>query len=101
MLNNLDKEISLECVAKEIGYNSKYISKIFKEKTGESCVAYITRLKMQHAGNLILSGRYKNYEISEMLGYKNPDYFCGLFKKYYGMTPSKYKTVNKHQISVI
>ena len=96
LLNNLDKEISLTSAANEIGYNSKYISKIFKEKTGESYVMYITRLKMERACKLIVSGKYKIYEISEMLGYKTPDYFCVLFKKQYGITPLKYKSNYLH-----
>lgn len=91
LLSHLDQDLSLETVAREIGYSSKYISKTFKEKTGESCVSYMTRLKMQHACHLVLSGKYKNYEISELLGYKNPDYFCSLFKKHFGVTPSQYK----------
>lgn len=90
-LIHLDQDISLESAAKEIGYSGKYISRVFKEKTGISCVAYLTRLKMQRAANLVLSGKYKNYEISKMLGYKTPDYFCSLFKKHYGMTPMEYR----------
>lgn len=94
VLNNLDKEFSIKSAASEIGYNSKYISKIFKEKTGESCVTYVTRLKMRQAVNLINSGKYKIYEISKMVGYKTPDYFCSLFKKYYGITPTEYKAAS-------
>lgn len=91
VLTHLCEGVSLKSAARGIDYNSKYISKVFKEKVGENCIAYLTRLKMQQAVTLILSGKYRTYEISNMLGYKSSDYFCRLFKKHYGMTPSEYK----------
>ena len=93
-IQNTDMEINLEMAAKKLGYSSKYLGKYFREKTGEYFVDFVTRLKMEKSKSLLLSGQYKNYEISEMLGYKNPDYFCQLFKKYFGLTPSEFKKSN-------
>lgn len=90
VLMHLCDGVSLETASRGIDYNSKYISRIFKQKVGENCITYITRAKMQQAVSLILSGRYRTYEISNMLGYKDSDYFCSLFKKHYGVTPSEY-----------
>jgi len=52
---------------------------------------YITKVKMEHAKYLISKGEYKNYEISEILGYKKADYFSQVFKSYVGCTPSEYR----------
>lgn len=88
---NIDKKITLDTASEELNYSSKYLGKIFKELTNESIVDYITKVKMERAKVLIRSGKYKNYEISEILGYKNPDYFTKLFKDYNGITPADYK----------
>jgi two-component system response regulator YesN len=85
--SNVDRKITLETAAETLKYSSKYLGKIFKEFTGESIVDYITKVKMERAKLLVLSGKYKNYEITEILGYKNPDYFTKLFKEYHGYTP--------------
>ena len=46
---------------------------------------------MEHAKYLISKGGYKNYEISERLGYKKVDYFSQLFKNNVGCTPTEYR----------
>jgi two-component system response regulator YesN len=87
VISNIDGKITLETAARELNYSSKHLGKAFKDATGESIVDYITGVKMERARMLVMSGKYKNYEISEILGYKNPDYFCRLFKERHGMTP--------------
>lgn len=86
-----DERISLETISKIFGFSSCYLSRLFKHITGEGLNNYITRVKMERAKALLQTGKYKNYEISDMLHYSNADYFCSLFKKYTGMTPVKYR----------
>lgn len=94
VIRNIEGKISLETAAEALKYSSKYLGKLFKESTGESIVDYITKIKMERAKLLVLSSKYKNYEITEILGYKNPDYFTKLFKEYHGYTPSECKKVS-------
>jgi len=46
---------------------------------------------MERAKALLQTGKYKNYEVSDMLCYGKVDYFCSLFKKYTGVTPVVYR----------
>jgi len=45
---------------------------------------------MEAAAKFLKSNKYKMYEISYMVGYKNPRYFSEAFKKYHGVIPSKF-----------
>lgn len=90
-IRNAGGDISLETAGAELGYSRKYLGKAFREKTGEGFPEYLTKIRMERAKTYLLTNRYKNYEVSEMLGYKNPDYFCRLFKNYFGVTPSEFK----------
>lgn len=91
ILEHCDEKISLSIISKEFGYSRSYIGKLFKQKTGQCFLDYVTKVKMEKAKALILTGKYKNYEISSLLGYNKVDYFSSLFKKYTGKTPAEYK----------
>ncbi|MDF2985182.1 MAG: two component transcriptional regulator, AraC family [Eubacterium sp.] len=91
VIDNIENEISLELIANEVHISRDYVGKIFKQKVLCNFNDYVTRVKMEHAKYLIISGDYKNYEISEKLGYKKADYFSSLFKSYTGVTPMEYR----------
>lgn len=91
VLSHSDEKVSLKSTSVEIGFSSSYLSRIFRQNTGEGFVEYVTKIKMERAKALLKSGKYKNYEISDILGYKKADYFCCLFKKYTGVTPIDYR----------
>ena len=83
--------ITLKMIAVEVHFSKDYIGKLFKRKTGYNFNEYVTKIKMEHAKHLIRSGAFKNYEVSEKLGYSKPDYFSRLFKKKLQLTPSQYR----------
>ena len=88
---NVEKDISLETVANALQLSRDYTGRIFKKKTGINFVEYASRVKMERAKQLLATARYKNYEVSAKLGFKTPDYFTSLFKKYVGTTPIEYR----------
>ncbi|HBC96756.1 MAG TPA: hypothetical protein DC034_08195, partial [Clostridium sp.] len=91
ILENVDIGISVKSIAEQMFLNPSYLSTTYKEKTGKSLVEYITMVKMERAKILFHDNNLRNYEIADKLGYKDVEYFGKLFKKYTGMTPSKFK----------
>jgi two-component system response regulator YesN len=51
----------------------------------------VQRAKILLLSSAGMSNVKKVYEVSEMVGYKDPKYFSQLFKKYTGFTPSEFK----------
>lgn len=88
---NIEQGISLSLVAEQLGISTDYAGRIFKRYTGEHFATFVMRTKMERGKELLRDGRLRNYEISNRLGYSNPDYFRQLFKKYTGMTPNEYR----------
>ena len=67
-----------------------YISKIFKSEMGESPIHYLIRVRMEKAKALLESGASLSIgEIAEKVGYEDAYHFSKLFKKTYGVSPSK------------
>lgn len=95
VLQSSEKHITSKIIAEQMFLSQSYLSNIFREKTGISIVEYITMVKMERAKILFKNIEIKNYEVSDLLGYKDVEYFGKIFKKYTGMTPSEYKISNK------
>ncbi|QGQ97665.1 response regulator [Paenibacillus psychroresistens] len=85
------QDISLESISREFHFSPNYISKIFKEATGESILDYALNFRMQVAKELLLSLHNSISDVAGMVGYKdNPKYFTKVFKKSVGITPMEY-----------
>ena len=61
-----------------------------KALTGYAPADYIRMIRLQHAAQLLKQGEYTIAEITDMVGFSDAKYFREVFKKYYGVSPSKY-----------
>ena len=61
-----------------------------KVLTGKTLIDIIRDVRMQRAGELLLSNQYTISEVSDLLGFNETKYFREVFRKHYGMTPSEY-----------
>jgi len=89
---NYEHKISLEQIAHNMYLSPVYISKIFKEETGESPINYLIKIRLEKAQDILRSGdggSIKN--IANRVGYDDVYHFSKLFKKYYGISPLYYK----------
>jgi len=93
--NNYMKNISLDDMSKNMYISSVYISKVFKEKTGESPINYLINLRLEKAKDLLISTESPVKAIAQAVGYSDAYYFSKLFKKYYGNSPCKFRSINK------
>lgn len=86
-----DQNLSVETICKQLGVSAAYFSTVFKKETGKTFINYLTDYRMQQAVDLLLSGDQKTYVIAGQVGYSDPNYFSYVFKKQFGVSPSKYK----------
>jgi two-component system response regulator YesN len=89
--NYKDMELSLTMVAEQMGLTSCYFSRLFKQETGSSYIDYVINLRIEHAKRLLRTTTNRIFNIGEMVGYPNSQYFCTLFKKACGVSPAEYR----------
>lgn len=89
---NIYRAVTMTEIADALGLNKDYFGKTFKQHTGMTFNAACSLLKVEYAKALMDTGNYKNYEISEKLGYSSPDYFTKVFKEITGITPQQYRS---------
>ena len=83
--------LSLNDLSKELYITPNYLTTLFKKETGVSFKKYLTDLRMKKAEELLADPKYKISEITAIIGYENEEYFCRLFKRYHGVTPTEYR----------
>ncbi len=88
---NFDKSISLAELSEKFFINPYYLSRQFKEKTGDTYLNYLLKLRINRAKELLEKTDLKVYEVCEMVGYSDTNYFSKLFEKFAGCRPSEFK----------
>lgn len=92
---NYMKKVSIEQFSQSTYLSSNYISKIFKEITGDTLINYLINLRIEKAKEILEEGHFSIQEVSQKVGYEDPYYFSKLFKKKYGCSPSEYKALKE------
>ena len=78
-------------LADKVAISPNYLHTLFKNKTGQTLLDYITNRRIDAAKRLLEDPYNRIYEISEKVGYKSTNYFTTIFKNIVGMTPSEYR----------
>jgi two-component system, response regulator YesN len=91
---NYHKDLNLAVVSNYISLNYSYFSHMFKEYTGQNFVDYLKMVRITGAKQLLKETEYKVFEVSEMVGYKNPKQFARVFREIEGISPKEYREMN-------
>ncbi len=86
-----DQDLSIDFICNYLGVSSAYFSTVFKKETGKTFVGYLTDFRMEKAEKMLVETDEKTYIIAQQVGYSDPNYFSYVFKKQFGVSPSKYK----------
>lgn len=91
-----NEKISLDRIAQNMYLSPVYISKIFKEETGESPINYLIKIRLEKAKDMLTAPNPSSIKmIANEVGYEDAYHFSKLFKKYYGVSPLYYRKINK------
>ena len=83
-------ELSVTSIAKELAYNPKYLSHMFKKNMGVSYSEYLRTLRIKYAISLFDHGIDSVKNVAFLSGFSDPLYFSTVFKKVVGMSPKEY-----------
>ncbi|HBK02556.1 MAG TPA: hypothetical protein DDY77_05975, partial [Clostridiales bacterium] len=85
------KEVNFELSAylDSLPFSPDYLRKLFQKETGETPLAFLTRLRLSYAKALLETGNFTVKEVSFAAGIKDPLYFSRCFKQRYGASPKK------------
>ncbi len=91
MLDNLNKTISTEELAGLVFMQPNYFIRRFKKAFGVPPMAYLARLRLYKAMELLISTEQSTEQIARQVGIEDTSYFARFFKKNSGVTPREYR----------
>lgn len=92
--SNYKEDLSLQIISERFNFGYSYLSAYFSQYTNECFTEYLNRIRIQKACELLTNCSYQISEVSQLVGYSDHSYFCRVFKKMIGVTPSIYRKDN-------
>ena len=84
------RELRVEQIAESLSLDRRYLSRLFKEKTGQSVQEYLISVRIEEARKLLSEG-YGVGETAMLCGYNDACNFSKMFKRICGVSPAKWK----------
>lgn len=91
--SNYRENISNLSISELFGYHPNHVSFLVKRITGMPIHQYIIHVRLINASNLLENTTLSCDEIASACGFCDAAYFSRYFKRYFGMSPSKYRNI--------
>ena len=91
LLEEYKNDINYVSLGETFGYSANYLGQVFKSHTSLTINEYVRNVRIMSAKQLLKSTGLKIFEIAEEVGFSDQQYFCSVFKKNVGVTPSEYR----------
>ena len=78
-----------------INVSPDYFTKMFKDSMGKTPIEYINGLRINRAMQLLVTTEDSLSDISDKIGFCNPNYFHKIFKQYIDVSPLAYRKSSK------
>jgi len=88
---NIAADTSLNALADYVGLNPSYLSRLYKQITGEGLSKYINDYRTLTAKSMLLNSSKKVSEVASALGYNSALAFIRFFKRQSGVTPQEFR----------
>ncbi|MEW6115272.1 MAG: response regulator transcription factor [Nitrospirota bacterium] len=98
---NYTETLDLAEACKMSAISKTYFSYFFKRITGYSLKGYQNHVKVRKAESLIKEKGLPIFEVAELLGYSDSNYFSTVFKKHTGISPKQLLGKNKENLGKI
>ncbi|MDR2096854.1 MAG: AraC family transcriptional regulator [Treponema sp.] len=89
--NFTDPSVTLDKAAEAAALSRFYFSRFFKEQTGQTFHAYLSKLRISQAQAYLNESDLSIIDIAYLCGFGSLEPFNRLFKIYTGVTPSSYR----------
>lgn len=83
--------ISIESIASELHISASYLSRVFKKECARTFLDFLNRFRIQKAIELLVTGKYRVYEVAEMTGFSDYKRFYETFREYTSIAPTDFK----------
>jgi len=87
--NVFDSLFNIQMISDHFSMNYHYTCSLFKNETGQTINDFITEIRMMKAKEYLKQEDQNVSSVAFLCGYRDQYYFSRVFKKYFGLPPSK------------
>lgn len=95
---NLKEDLSLKILAERLHLSASYLSTLSKKELGMTLTDYVNNQRIEYAIFLLNVTSMQVQEIASDCGFNDITYFTRTFKKFKGMTPTRYRELISKKI---
>lgn len=88
---NYSNEITMDDLCGAAGVSKQHLCRLFRSVLGCRPMEYAAKRRLQAAKELLTETNMSVEEISEHTGFCTSSYFCKLFRRYEGITPTQFR----------
>lgn len=96
LAGNLDRAPDLDAVAAAFHVSRRHLTRLFARHAGESILAYVQRLRIERAKDLLQHTRLSVLEVAHAVGLESPSHLAGLFRRETGRSPDDWRRAAQH-----
>jgi AraC-like DNA-binding protein len=96
IFDNLSRPIKMADLRRHLGLSEDHLNRLFKQSEHISIGQFITRIKLEKASKMLVASNHDIKTIAYENGYFDVNYFCSVFKKHIGQTPSEFRRKNRN-----
>jgi AraC-like DNA-binding protein len=94
---NFSEPLSTSLIARKLHRNPDYLGRVYRQTYGCNPTEGIHRTRMKHAKNLLLLTSMNVDEVAVACGYEDSDYFRKVFRRFFDMQPTRFRTLHVKQ----
>ena len=87
------ERVTLEQVARHVGYSRGYLSQVFPQQVGLTFSEYLTRVRLRQATHDLRASDHLVARIASDAGFPDVKAFNTAFRRTFGRTPSSYRSI--------
>ncbi|GGD51528.1 response regulator transcription factor [Paenibacillus nasutitermitis] len=91
IIDHLGEDLSLVLLAEQVHFNPSYLSRLFKQVTGNNIFNFIKEARLAKSKELLRNNHLRINEIATAVGYISAPYFTRSFRKATNMSPQEYR----------
>jgi AraC-like DNA-binding protein len=96
LLRNYSQPFSLSELADRHLVSTFHLSRTFSQEFGMAITDMLSTIRMEHAKDLLRSGKLTVKEVACRTGFSDPNYFTKAFRRVTGFSPSEFQLIDRH-----
>lgn len=91
--SHLNADLSLFALGEKVYLSPVYLSRVYKQKTGQNLSRYVLCCRIEKAKDLLLRPELKVSEIAYKVGFESAAHFSRVFRKEVEQSPNEYRLI--------